>query len=527
MIRARIFLVMLFVLHLLPQVTRAELDTSALLERAGDCYASGRYLEALSFYRDCADNAGSHVDLAAALYGQALIYDTYLGDPERALACYRTHALLRGGDSASALHMSARILCGLQRYGEFRACCRRLVKRFPEYALEHGIDAEGEAIRLSGCSGRVRLFEARRLRDFQGMVRVLIVDSEGPVEISCEEGLRVEMASHEQAWGRHDEALVVHADNGSLFVNGAPCGRTELKVLPLARNRLRINGRRYRSWVMVRAEKGRVIVVSHVSLEHYLYGVLPREVYASWPSSALRAQAIAARTYALYHIIMRRHSAYDVLSTTSSQVYGGMEQERASTNAAVDATRGMVLFSGTRLALTLYHANSGGVVEAAADLWGGRVPYLQRLVDTPSLEGRSVEWVCEIGVAVALKRLADFGCELASLDAVEPVRRSGSGRVQQIVLRDQTSAVMLSGNSLRLMLGPSVVKSTRFIVLLSDGILSFTGTGYGHGVGMSQWGAYALARSGLGHQAILSHYYPGTHLAPWRPSESPHSAIRQ
>jgi stage II sporulation protein D len=281
------------------------------------------------------------------------------------------------------------------------------------------------------------------------------------------------------------------------------------------KDRLQVNGRWYRSRVSARAENGRVLVVNHVGLEQYLYGVLPRETYVSWPEAALQAQAVAARTYALYHMLVRLGYSYDVLSTTASQVYGGLDGEHPATNRAVDATRDVVLFNGRQLVLALYHANSGGVVEAVEDVWGARLPYLRRVVDTPSLQGRGALWTCSLSASEVVERLVNYGVACETIDSIQPVKRSGSGRVEQVALTGQGASLVISGNSLRLMLGPSVVKSTRFIVEKADKSFVFSGTGYGHGVGMSQWGAYAIAKNKDDYQSILAHYYPGAELAAW------------
>jgi stage II sporulation protein D len=309
--------------------------------------------------------------------------------------------------------------------------------------------------------------------------------------------------------------IAVRADNGGLIVNTERLDQTSLIVRGGRDDRVQVNGRWYRSWMRVFADKDRIQVINYVSLEHYLYGVLPREVYTSWPAAALQAQAVAARTYALYHMLMRSNRDFDVLSTTSSQVYGGFDREHPATNSAVDATRSLVLFNDTQLALTLFHANSGGVVESVEDVWGARLPYLVRVVDTPSLQGRHAQWSSTIGVDQMSERLARYGLHCNGLEELFVLKRSAGGRVQQIEMKGPGTSVLLSGNSLRLMLGPSVVKSTLFIVEHTQGSYTFTGAGYGHGVGMSQWGACVLAKSGADYRQILEHYYPGTELALW------------
>ncbi len=495
-------------------VRPAHAAAPVLLQRARDYQDAGRYLEAISLYRDCVNNSADN-EKAAAFFGLGLLFDSYLGDTSQALEYYRCH-IERGGEfSDRALHASARILARSARCSDASAYYRELLLRHPVYSSENAVQKESDEV-PELCQADMPGIGPAGLRGMPGMVRVLVEDAGGPVEVQAREGLFVSGCSGAEACLRHESALVFRADNDSLYMNDTLCGCSAVSVQGSSGDRLRVQGRTYRSWISVRARQGRVLVINHVGLEHYLYGVLPREVYVSWPPAALRAQAVAARTYALYHMNMRTDDIYDVLSTTASQVYGGLDHEHAATNAAVDATRGLVVLSGPRLALTLYHANSGGVVEAAEDVWGAQLPYLRRMLDLFSLDGRGAAWSCSLSEDEMLERLSGFGIMLQALDSIQVLKRSGSGRVEQVELCGGDASARLSGNSLRLMLGPGVLKSTRFIVEHDGTHFGFSGYGFGHGVGMSQWGARHMAELGFGFRDILAHYYPGTHTGQWR-----------
>jgi len=507
--RIKCFLLVFLCSLLVPQLAGAGTVSSVLLTRADDYYAAGRYLEALSVYRDCAENSKSNQEQAAAFFGLGLLYDQYLDDGPRALDYYNRHSALAGVNSARALHYSARILFRQSHMEEARNYYDRLLQRYPEYASKNSVQQERNYCAI-GTGEPVGLFDRERIRTMPGTVRVLIVNGSDPVTVEGSPGLYVARQNRKELWEYCDLKLVFHADNDSLFVNNVQFGRQDVIMRGGDTDILQVNGRRYRSRIRVSAEKGCVQVVNYVCLDHYLYGVLPHEIYASWPAAALRAQAVAARTYALYHMLVRRKQSFDVLSTTSSQVYGGLDREHPATNRAVDATSGLILFNGRQLALTLYHANSGGVVESVEDVWGARLPHLQRVMDIASLQGRHAEWSRTLDIFEVVERLGSYGLNFSGFEGLEVVKRSPSGRVEKIALKGQGTVAVVSGNSLRLMLGPSVVKSTRFIVDQADGAFRFTGTGFGHGVGMSQWGAYALAKEGADYTDILKHYYPGT-----------------
>ncbi len=142
-----------------------------------------------------------------------------------------------------------------------------------------------------------------------------------------------------------------------------------------------LDGRRYRGALQLRPSgAGRVQVVNRLRIEEYLYGVVPREVPASWPGAALRAQAIAARSYARNGL--RPDRAFDVHPDTRSQVYGGLGAEDPRTSAAVDATRGTVVIYEGEVATTFFHSTSGGHTESVQNVWGSDPrPYLVGVPD--------------------------------------------------------------------------------------------------------------------------------------------------
>jgi len=514
--RPHVIFLFFLLFSLLPRQAGAAVQWGALLQRADELYADGRYLESLSFYRDCANNTQNDKEIAAAFWGLGLLYDRYLGESEAALDYYNRHIRIRGDHSAQALHYSARILSVMNRGEEAAACYKKLARRYPAYVSDNLVDKDYDALHVGPVFRHSSRFDRAQLVKFSGSVRVLIENTSSPVEVMGDSGLFISHGAGAEERQYHESPLVVISDNGTMLLNGMSCRDSTVTVRGARRDRLCVNGRWYRSRLSIRAENGRLLVVNHVDLEQYLYGVLPREVYASWPKAVLQAQAVTARTYALYHMVVRQDCDYDVLSTTSSQAYGGLEREHPATNSAVDATRGVVLFNAGELVLGLYHANSGGVLEAVEDVWGARIPYLRRIVDTPSLSGRWTRWSCVVSEADMIERFRLYGIALEVLDSMNVLKRSGTGRVQQVELRSRGTAVLLSGNSLRLIVGPSTLKSTRFVVDHDDGTFRFRGTGYGHGVGMSQWGACALANGGADYRAILLFYYPGTGVFPWR-----------
>ena len=289
--------------------------------------------------------------------------------------------------------------------------------------------------------------------------------------------------------------------------------------------------------------------VNHVSLESYLAGVVGSEMPASWPLDALRAQAVAARTYAL---AQRRPAApYDLKATVASQVYRGVAAETASTRAAVASTRGQVLMHGGSLINAVFHSSSGGSTENSGEMWTRQLPYL---VSVPDFDQSAPVHRWEKSFDPLQLRQAFR--ETDGLQAIEVLATSSTGRIRRARVLGPAGSLELSGAELRQRLGlrstlvtfqlqpvaspgplpiasstsgpPGAVSGSLRRLLAAtpppplpqgDGAdlaslpsLRVSGRGFGHGVGMSQWGAHALALRGEDYRRILSHYYRGAEL---------------
>ncbi len=268
--------------------------------------------------------------------------------------------------------------------------------------------------------------------------------------------------------------------------------------------------------VRVQREGGSVV---RVPLERYVASVVASETYADWPRAALRAQAVVARTYALYERARNAERSADVESTVISQRFGVAEVAE-SVRLSTLATRGEYLVHGNRPILAAFHAAGGGRTAASEEVWGEALPYL-RSVDSPDHEAPDFFWSYEIASVDFFDALRSSGVDTPD-GPVEVTRRSESGRV--LILR--AGQAVLSGRDVRDLLGGRALRSTLFDVRSEAGTLRFLGSGSGHGVGLSQWGARELARRGRTYRQILAHYYPGTSLRKLGETESRRRAAR-
>jgi len=312
--------------------------------------------------------------------------------------------------------------------------------------------------------------------------------------------------------------------NGPVELRGADDG--PLQVMQTVGGRAR--RRTYRGTLRISLTgQGAVRLVNVLPMEAYVAGVLPNELFRSWHIEAYKAQAIAARTYALVDRNARRRYEYDVLDSQGSQVYGGADTETATAWKAVEATWGVVATCRTAegkraLFKTYYHSACGGNTVPAGAVFGGATP--------PPLAGGTKCTYCRGSkhyrwgpVTFSKDQVTDAVRRINSSArrAFGPVRtirvqtRIGrGGRAARLIALDEAGrSATVSASALRLQLGASRIKSTWFDIEQRGPNIIFTnGRGYGHGVGLCQWGAQYLATHGKTGEEILRYYYPTVEL---------------
>lgn len=337
---------------------------------------------------------------------------------------------------------------------------------------------------------------------------------------------------------------------------------------------MEVNKRSYRGTISIHrtVDKAGLTVVNTLPVEQYLYGVVAREISPDWALEAVKAQAVAARTYALFSINKHNADGYDVCSTTDCQVYDGRESESERTKKAIDDTRGIVAQYENKLISACFHSSGGGFTENSENVWSSPLPYLKGVVDYDQ-QSPYYKWKKEYTPQEFSQLLTRAGYNIGDLQAIvlsrlnEPpvtaVDRGISGRVKTIRFTGTNGSVMLTGNKLRGLLGlnstlfdiaivspapasievpitdsfgdhgtkkvevnlkPSVEKGLindkdiiRRITGRPQERIVINGSGFGHGLGLSQWGAKAMAEKAPQSDAayfrtILKHYYQGVDI---------------
>ncbi len=328
-----------------------------------------------------------------------------------------------------------------------------------------------------------------------------------------------------------------------------------------------INGRGYRGYLEAsRYSDSNITVVNVVKLEDYLYGVVPNEIEGLSHPEALKAQAVAARTYTLSQLGKHMKYGFDLCNTDCCQVYKGFNSEYPTTNVAVDQTKGQIITYMGDLASIYYFAASGGMTENSENVWYAKVPYLTAVEDPyESSSYYYANWSYEYTPEQLSKMLRDRGYDIGDVLNIEVTDVTISGRAYELVVTGTKGKAVFNKEKTRQFTSPSLPSQKFYIqndavltvqngdqqiisvdpsslriqtglystatvnakvsgLTVADSNLSlkyvhfnsspstyvFIGSGKGHGVGMGQVGAKGMAEAGYSYREILAHYYQGT-----------------
>ena len=403
-----------------------------------------------------------------------------------------------------------------------------------------------------------------------GQIRIGIVVGQATAELSCEDEFVVR-DSYGKTTTIPKGKYFIHAQQGKLFFDDNNVFGEELIVAAAAgKQSPQINKRSYKGDFQLRAEQGdKLLVVNRLPLEDYLASVLPAKTMAVWPDEVIKAQAVAARSYAMYNM-QQSKNAYALLATDKELPYEGTGKriEKDAVTKLIQATKGQYLADAYGSAIEAVTTSStGGRTESALNLWGNPVSYLQSVEDYDS-DSPEYTWERRVTPALLEGLLAQRGYATGKLTSIRlsplddaGVDRTPTGRVKYIILSGEAATVKISGDELVELLGlnsalfeletgtpvPETLKVpiedyygmeigskdidikvneskkpvwknlVRSYHLLGGGKeekIIFHGKGKGYGLGLSAWGARGLANADAKatYKTILAHYYPGAKL---------------
>ena len=375
-------------------------------------------------------------------------------------------------------------------------------------------------------------------------IRVLLGSRKSPTTIKSGTNMTVFKGDDQKV------SVIVAGSTGKLsvsgntiYVNGKAIGPNVLIKPQNPKESFYLGDKQYRGGLRVFAvgRSSTMTLVNAIPLEDYLYGVVPQEVIPSWPAAALEAQAVAARTYALYTMETNKNKDYDVKPSTDYQMYAGRAGEHNATTVAVDKTKGMVMFYNQKPINALFHSDGGGYTEDSVNVWGTALPYLKGVKDysqAPSTRTWTVtttRQAMEANLRAAGKGVGTLkSIQLTPLKAqpMETADRGVSGRVKSATFIGSDGKVTVDGDALRSIFG---LKSTLFDFYVNhnpngkdsakpyhtftnkNDTVYILGHGWGHGLGLSQWGAAEMAKQNGDkdqeyYKKILTHYYSGINI---------------
>jgi stage II sporulation protein D len=405
----------------------------------------------------------------------------------------------------------------------------------------------------AACAPRAVAPEAIRPADLpraEPALRVGLAVDTAAVELGSSGGMAlVESAARDRVVARvrgGDRVTVASAAEGTLSITGADgrliaTARSPLVVRAEAGSSLHVGERTYRGSALVQeASAGRVTVINVVDMEAYLLGVVPHEIGRVGEDllAAARAQAVAARTYAIAHRNRRAALGFDVFATVQDQVYGGSGSEHDVTSRAVRETQGEVLLYRGVPVETYYHSTCAGRTAAIEEVWNDQPrPYLVSIVDVNPRTGQPYDhfsnrfrwtqrWSATEINGILARTLADSVpagvAGVGELRDMQILERTPSGRVARMSVATTTATFHIGRDRLRWILQTptgAILNSSLLheVELTRDATgrvteLAIHGGGWGHGIGMCQVGAMGRARDGQDHHTILTTYYPGTEL---------------
>lgn len=306
-----------------------------------------------------------------------------------------------------------------------------------------------------------------------------------------------------------ESPLTVRDGDGTVRVNGNSYKRIRFS----SADPLKVNNKSYRGMVEIISQNNALLVINELPLEQYLVGVINSEISSTWPMEVIKVQAVIARTYAVAKRQERNRAIFHLESTVMDQAYDGSDLEDSRAARGVHETEGQVLtYRGVPIQ-AFYHANSGGKTEASQNVWGMSLPYLQGVDCQYGATGNSSTWEQTLPLARIEQALRNAGHKISGLSDIKAGPRNSRDRVTTVTLVTNRGTVSMPATRFRMSVGSTVVKSTNFTVQVENGAAFFKGAGYGHGVGLCQWGARQRALDGFTYTEILSYYYPGAKLS--------------
>lgn len=334
-------------------------------------------------------------------------------------------------------------------------------------------------------------------------VRILIVKAKGSFTVSSRGSYTISRAG---------SATKVHT--ASSTCSFSPDQITSVMTIEPHGEPVLVNGQLYRGFLLIYPVKNSAWIVNVLTVDEYLMSVVPGEIPAGWEEEALKAQAVAARTYTYYHIAENRSRKmlYDLDATAASQVYRGMADEKKRTTDAVQATAGEIVTYENKPIISYFHSTCGGKTTDDRYVWNkGHLPYLRGVTCGYCVDSTKFEWESHLTLDEIKTKLSRKYPNIRIITNIS--FRKKDDRIVEVVIAHDGTTLHITGNTFRLMFPPEKIRSLYFVSAKTQSGLLLKGRGWGHGVGLCQWGARGMARQGYNYKRILNHYFTGVSIS--------------
>ena len=352
---------------------------------------------------------------------------------------------------------------------------------------------------LNGCTPSENYLRSKNLK-YQGSVnyvKILISIKDKNFNVTSDTGLRVISKS--------DSKIVYESKKSGLSFD--PLKLKSIYFVESDSNIIYVDNIGYRGKIELHNVFGKIHVINILSIEEYLYSVVPSEMPASWNNEALKSQAIASRTYSYYFILKNKDkNIYDLDATTNFQVYKGISAETKSSIEAVDKTSGIIMTYNSEPIIAYFHSTSGGKTSDDRDVWpDSNLPYLKSVECSYGKDSPHYEWKTTLSMNEITSALNKKYKSIGQITKIS--FKKHNDRVVEVTVQHNNGSVTLTGNEFRLLMNPQKLKSTYITIKKENDQFLINGKGWGHGIGMCQWGAKGRGEHGFKYEDILKYYY--------------------
>ncbi|MDF1665068.1 MAG: SpoIID/LytB domain-containing protein [Planctomycetota bacterium] len=363
--------------------------------------------------------------------------------------------------------------------------------------------------------------QAKRTFDGEPWIRVLIVENAKSADIAIKGLCAIHTADPKtgkvtaHAPVKTLDGLAtstVRPDGEAVVIEGQARYSGAIALRPQGRDAITVNGNRFRGELVIKSTSKGLRLINELPLEDYLCGVLGKEMPLSFPKAALEAQAVAARTYALFHLRSKKGKDHDVKNDTRSQVYGGLAAENKTARAVIEKTRGMVAKYNGEIFQTYFHSTCGGLTVPAAWIFGGKeFQPLSGAKCGRCISSKYYRWEKKMTQKEMLVSLRKRGFNIVAPVSEISFENWEKGRYKKsVIIKHAGGSLTIPAAKFRFAVG---MRSTAFsLTKNSGGQVEFEGEGWGHGVGLCQVGAKGFAKEGLNGVGIIGHFYPGAEV---------------